>query len=173
MSKEKRGKKVPIKRIVMILLTYLIPLINILFLISNYSDLIKIVLGACGVLASTAAASACTIKGIKDEVGKLSVAQPFALVLSMAAFIIGLIYEYNGTLFLNPWIVCLFVLFANGITIYMFCIVDNEIAKIIELAEVPEEEKKDADEMVKKADAKSASSSNSTTMCVTKKGGKK
>lgn len=172
MVKDEKKKKLPFKRIVMILLTYLISIINILFLISNYRDLTKIIIGSCGVLSSTAAASACTIKGIKEEVNKLAVAQPFALVLSMAAFIIGLIYDYNETLFLSTWIVCMFVLVANGITIYMFCIADKEIAKIVELSEVPEEEKKEAEEMLRKAEVKSAGSSKSSTMRVTKKGGK-
>lgn len=171
---ESEKKRIPFKRILMIVLTYLIPIINIFFLLSYYENADRIVVGICSVLASTSAASACTIKGIKEETVKLSIAQSFALVFALTAFISCLSFEVlDGKMLFGKGIVIAFTVLANVITIYMFCIADKEFSQIIDNAGVSEEEKKEAKEMKKRADSVSRKSSTSAVMKVTKKGGNK
>ena len=162
--------KISFKRMLMILLMYLIPLVNILVLVSNYSETNKILMGISSVLASTAAASACTIKVVKNEAEKITIAQAFALVFSMVSFINCLVYGVYQIVIINRWIGFALSILANGIAIYMFCISDKEIIDLIDKGSVSQEDRREADEMIKKADRLSGKHSNDMSIHLTKKG---
>lgn len=163
MAKEKGNKKHKENRIFKVILTYLIPIINIIVVLSNYSEVSKSIIIICNVLASTAAASACTIKGIKeDSKNKLNTAQVFALVFSVVAFMCCLIYDVDNKLYLPIWIVGLLTVIANVITIYMFVVVDNELDELLDDNESKKQIKSKADRASRNRDGK---------INLTKKGG--
>lgn len=163
MTNEKGNKKHKENRIFKVILTYLIPIINIMVVLSNYNEISKSIVVICSVLASTAAASACTIKGIKlDSNNKLNTMQVFALVFSVVAFMCCLIYDVDGKLYLPIWIVGLLTIIANVITIYMFVVVDNELDKLLD-------DNASKNQMKSKLDKRSRTGSGKINL--TKKGG--
>lgn len=169
MSNNKK-KNANTNKVCMIVLMYLIPFINILFLFQNYDDCNKIMVSICSVLSSTAAASACTIKAVKEDVENLFIAQVIALVLSVVSFFNCLIYDVNsGEMFLNEWIIFLFAIVANVAVIYMFVIAEKERRMLVNYYD-SEKDRQEAKEMTKKASDR-AKQTTANKMKVTKKGG--
>lgn len=115
------------KRLLGILfLTYLIPLINILFVISNRDRFKSAVVSICSVLSSTAAASACTIKGEKDNSGKIFHLKTVALVCAVVSFMSCIVYEMMNFLCFHELLIIAFTLVANGFTVWMNVIVNKQ-----------------------------------------------
>lgn len=109
-------------------LMYLIPIINIIFIISNVGKLTDILVKTCTVFSSTAAASACTIKGIKkEENDRLNNLQVFALVLSIVSFMCCLIHEISSITYINIYIVIFLTTLANILAIKMYIIANDQI----------------------------------------------
>ena len=164
-----RLKKINIKRLFLIFLTYLIPFINISMVLPNHHDLKASMIEICSVLASTAAASACTIKGIKsDDDNILNIMQAFALVFSVVSFICCLVFNISNVLYINVYEIVVLTFLANAITIAMFIRSDKDLNGVMnEYRRL----QKEAENLVKDADE--YSKGNKSKMNLTKKGGNK
>ena len=131
-------------------LMYLIPIMNIIFIISNVNQVTDIIVKSCTVFSSTAAATACTIKGIKtEENDRFDYLQAFSLVLSVVSFMCCLIYETSSILYLNIYIIFLLTAGANCFAIRMYVIANNQIQNLYD----------SANEMVKNKDQTSKTQS--------------
>lgn len=164
---EKLTKNHKWKCIFMIVLTYLIPIINILFLINAEGDLKTKTIGICSVLSSTAAASACTIKGIKNQEG-LNIFQAFALVPSVVSFICCSVFELSGQMYINIYAIAILTIIANTASIIMYISVNHELDNLIQ---ENDEMKKEAQEMAKSARKKGLD--RNASMKITPKGANK
>lgn len=118
----------------------------------------------CSVLSSTAAASACTIKGIKgDKDNALNIMQAFALVFSVTPFMCCVIFGISKILYMPLFVIIIMTVVANIITVFMFLRADNDLKTVMD-------EYKEAQKMIE-ASQKVSQEANGR-MNLTKKGGK-
>lgn len=152
--------KIIINRLITLSLMYLIPIINICMFCSNYSDRELILVNSCCVLSSTAAAVACTIKGLKNERNRwfdFGAVQLISLAFALTSNCLCMAYILLGKSLLSlPWIIC-FTTLSNVLIIILTLIYEKHLSDMIKAFERnikrKRKDKKDKIELLKKADA--------------------
>lgn len=110
----------------LLLLSYLIPFINVLFVVSNRERFKSATVSICIVLSSTAAASACIIKERNGRSGKIFYLRTVTLVCAVVSFMSSIVYEMMNFLCFDKELIIAFTAIANICYIWMYVIVNKK-----------------------------------------------